>query len=55
MEKPEREAAFRATARNGAKFAKVMQVVTAKAKAVEARKTGRVKEKFDRIISFLRM
>ena len=55
MEKPERKAALRATACSGAKFAKVMRVVMAKAKAVEARKTGRVKEKLDRIISLLHM
>ena len=55
MEEPEREAALRATARSGAKFAKVMRVVMAKAKAIEACKTGQVEEKLDRIIFFLRM
>ena len=55
MEEPERKAALRATACSGAKFAKVMQVVMAKAKAIEARKTSRVEEKLDRIISLLRM
>ena len=55
MEEPERKTALCATARSGAKFAKVMRVVMAKAKAVEARKTGRVEEKLDRIISLLRM
>ena len=55
MEEPEREVALRATACSGAKFAKFMRVVMAKAKAIEARKTGWVEEKLDRIISLLRM
>ena len=55
MEESEREAALHATAHSDTKFAKVMRVVMAKAKAVKARKTGWVEEKLDRIISLLRM
>ena len=55
MEEPECEAALRATARSGTKFAKLIRVVTAKAKAVEAHKTGWIEEKLDCIISLLRI
>ena len=55
IKKSERKAAFRAIACSDAKSAKVMRIVMAKAKAVEARKTGQVKEKLDHIIFFLCM
>ena len=55
MEEPERKAALCTTACNGTKFAKLMWVVTAKAKMVKARKTGQIEEKLDCIISFLCM
>ena len=55
MEEPEHKAALRATACSGAKFAKIMRVITAKAKVDNAHKTGWVKEKLDHIISLLRM
>ena len=55
IKEPDYKAGFQATACSSTKFVKFIRLVTIKAKAVKACKTGWIEEKLNCIIFFLRM